>query len=163
MVENRRGIDNYRMRYRGMFDLHKLLNNIRTFLMSNKYEYNEPKYKYKEGQEYEIDIKADRKINYYIKFEIPIAIRIKEAKDVEVVKNGEKYTAQQGFVTVETTGFVLTDWQKSFKGSLFLEELQKFLEKFIMHRRLKFHWDSVVETDVRKLNEVIKESLGYET
>lgn len=153
------------IRYSGTFDVGKLLSSTRGWLLEQNYEFAEPAYKHKygdQGQDIEIEWEADRKVNYYVKEYIRVVMIMNSIKDVEISTEGKKQKMQQGRILVEVEGKVHLDYQKRFEGNKFLQGLQDFLHKYILRKTIFIKWYDRLYTKIFNLVRFIREQLGSE-
>ncbi|MBI4450407.1 hypothetical protein HY642_00395 [Candidatus Woesearchaeota archaeon] len=154
------------IKYLGPFDLQKLLKTGRDWLDERLYDFEEPTYKHKvggEGAEVEVEWLGKLKVNVYVKNYIEVRFHIRDMKDVEVVRNGEKLKMQYGRVLIESKGRIELDWGERFKGNKFLIALQDFYHNYIIKRTIFVKWWDNLYYQIYELNRVLREQLGFES
>lgn len=153
------------IRYSGTFDLSKLLSSTRGWLLDQNFEFAEPSYKHKygdQGQDIEIEWEADRKVNYYVKEYIRVFMVLTGIKEIEVASDGKKVKMQQGRVLAEVEGKITLDYQKRFEGNKFLQGLQDFTHKYILKKTIFIKWYDKLYNKVFNLVRFIRQQLGSE-
>lgn len=152
------------VKWRGLFNYSELLQAIKSWFKSYDYHFEEPTHKWKTGDGYEAEIKfkGNRKVNEYVKYYLEVFLRTWDMKEVEVVKDGQKFKMYDGKVAIEISGKVEFDWQKRFGGNKFLQHLQDFFHKFIIRQDINEKWEDELLFKMMNLTKVIKEKLGHE-
>jgi hypothetical protein len=153
------------IKHKGFFDLSKLMKNVRSWLTSHNYEFQEGTYKYKTSQigiEMEWKVTGTVKINEYVKHKIECWVRTWDMRDVEVVSEGEKKNMTTGRIAVEVSSVYTLDYQKRFKGSKFLQGLEEFYHRYIIKHTIEEKWEDFIYMRVNQLAKLIRETFAHE-
>lgn len=153
------------IKFKGIFSYSEVMQAIRKWFKDYDYEFHEPKHQWKapaEGIEAEIKIKGDRKVNEYVRYYIEVFIRTFDMKEVEVVKDGQKMKMNDGRILVEVGGKLELDWQNRFGGNKFLQNLQNFMNKYILKQDIGEHWEDDLLFKIMDLTKMVREKLGHE-
>ncbi len=155
------------IKYRGIFDLDGLYRTMVEWFEYQGYEMNEKAYKHKvpnpAGAEQEISWVCWRKVNAYVKYWMIIYFHIWELKEVEVIKDGKKKKMTSARMKINFDGRVELDWQNMFAGNRFLVEVQHWMNKYVLHKKITGHWEDELYYRMHKLFYVTKEFLNMET
>lgn len=149
------------IKHRGNFDFDKVCQDIKSWCDNEGYEFHATKHKHKKGEE-ELKFRGERNITGYIKFYIHLLIRIREMKDVEVIKDGNKVKMQNGLIAFNITPAYKLDYENRFGKNKWLIAIQDFYHKYIIKRKLEDYWEDELFIQASDLIRVIKASLEYE-
>jgi hypothetical protein len=141
------------IKFKGMYDYTGLYKVMRDWFEKNRYLLQEDRYKDKLytalGTEIEPRWSAIRKINEYIQYKIVVEFHLWDAKDVEVVENGEKKLMTTGRMTISLAANCILDFTKIFNP-----ERGKF-EGFLGNVYKKLRWREIEGTYVQGLEDEV--------
>lgn len=167
MAVNRAPLGTPTIKYRGIFDVDGLFAKTYDWMVHDRFEVYESKYKHKipdpRGIEDEITLRGWRRVNDYVMFNIEADFHIWEMKYVEVVKDGVKKTMAQARIKIQLSGNVEFDYANRFGGSKFLLALHDFYQKFIVLQEIEGYWWDQHYYRMYKLHQIMKEHLDMET
>ena len=149
------------IRYSGTYDLQRLLDTIRSWLLDRKYTLADKEHTEivkAAGKDIKVDTLAFRDVSDYVKFIIQVEIVILRNIDVMVEENGEKVKKQQGDMDVRVKAFIDKNYKKTFKPG-FQEFLRIIYEKFIARRILR-NYKIKLSNETQSLIDEIKGVLG---
>lgn len=160
------GMPTVYIKHKGVFNLSEILQGIIGFLEKDAFKVHYPKHKYKvpspKGGEHEIKIYGERKINEYVKFKIDVFMRVFDFKEVEMLKEGKKVMMNTGRIAVEISGSMTLDFENRFGGNKFLQALQDFYHKHIIHRDIGDVWEDDLMLKIVNLGKLIREKCQQE-
>jgi hypothetical protein len=141
------------IKFKGLYDYTGLYRFMRGWLQKNMYEVQEDRYKDKYftafGTEIEPKWSAIRRINEYIMYSVKVEFHLWDAKDVEVVENGEKKVMTTGRMTISLSAEVILDYAKIFD-----EKKGKFVA-FLGDAYKKLRWREIDATYVQGLEDEV--------
>ena len=99
------------------------------------------------GVEKEVLIKwtGAKKVTDFFKFQVEVEIKIKNLKEVEVLKEGIKVKTNDGRLTIEVEGILIKDYEGKFETSGFLKFLRGVYEKWIIPSRIDEFSDKLTD------------------
>ncbi|MBN1274866.1 hypothetical protein JXA12_01055 [Candidatus Woesearchaeota archaeon] len=150
------------IRYKGMFDWQGLYRLVRMWLEENKYRYHEKRYKHK-GDEVEVEMVAERKIDEMHKYHIFIYFHIWDLRDIEVVEGTKTLQRNTGRLHIKMEISVEIDYSKRFDESKPITK--KLKEWWIQVRRQEInalHHDKITR-EIFSLHNDIKTFLNMRT
>ena len=150
------------IKHKGLCNISELLDAIKDFIESHKYDFQAPKHKHK-GDEMEIEYTGELKANDYVKFKLKVEIKVFEYKKLEIIKQGKKQTTDQARIEITVNAEYELDFAKRFRGSKFLQKLQDFYHKYVLKTTIEEVWEGILAVHYSQLVAVIKEKLGHET
>jgi hypothetical protein len=116
-----------------------------------------------QGAEVKIEFSGWRKTTEYIKEWITIYIIFYDAREVEVVKDGQKKKLMKAKMLLECHGYIESDYQNRWKETRFGTYLKDFYDKFVMKKQLEvIFWDRTYYI-MHKLHTEIKTFLDMES
>ncbi len=148
------------LKHRGVFDWEKLLKTIREWFKSHYFKFIEAKHKYRPDEK-EVEINATLKKTEYARYNMTLQIFFLDQKEVEIVKDGEKQTMDEGRLIITINGEYVLDWQKKFQGN-FWEGIQKYYHRYLIRKKIKQQWESDLENKMKELQKLIKETAQME-
>jgi len=155
------------IKYEGIFDYDRLYKIVYHWLSNQGYYVNEPTYKSKPGTaagtEEEIELRAWRKVNNYVKYWIYVYFHVYDIKPMEIVKEGKKKKVIKARIWIELDAEVELDYNNRFEKSRFLEALRTFLNNIVLKSKIDVVWTDELYYRMLKLHKVIKEFLEMET
>ncbi len=101
------------IRFRGIFSWRGLYQFMREWFERNNYNFNEKKYKHK-GDEVEVEMLGEKKIDAMYKEYVTIAIHIWDLKEVEVEEEGKKVKKNYGKFELTIDGSIEVDYSGRF-------------------------------------------------
>ena len=147
-----------KIEYSGLFNFPAFYSFAHSWFKENDHGVNEDKYSEKvSGNKRDITIewKATRKITDYFKGEYKIKFEIRDLVDVEAEINGSKEKMNQGKVSAEIKGIIISDFQSKWDKSAFSRFMRDFYNKFVIPSRVKQIKDEIIDT-VRDFKEQLK-------
>jgi hypothetical protein len=148
-------------KYKGTFDHKRLVRAIQDWFTENRYKFHASKYKLK-ADEAEYEAKGEREVTEYVRYVINSHIWIRELKEVEVIKDGEKKKMDEGSIQLELGGELVFDWSKRFRGNKLVQWLHDIYQKYIIRQTVKDVWEDDLLLKQTELLAVIKDVLGAE-
>ncbi len=100
---------------------------------------NEDKYVEKlagDAKTIEVEWTGTRKVTDYFKFEIKVAFRVDNMKNVEVTQNAKKIKMNDGALKTTVKGTLVRDYDGKFEKSAFKKFLRSIYEKWIIKSRI---------------------------
>jgi hypothetical protein len=165
MGENVEIMDQVQIRWKGTYDFGGLYRLIRKWLDDHKYDFMETKYKDKiatdSGNEVEIIMTPELKVNEYIMFHIRIQIKNWEFKDYEIMVDGHKKKVSDGRIVIWMNATVEHDYSGRYKTP-FEKKIHKFLIETALKRYFEIKYYDVLTYDLYRLQEDIKKHLNME-
>lgn len=152
-----------RMRFKGEFDYHGLLELMKNYFLSREYDFYETRYKDK-GKEAEVDWEAEREYDEYniVGFDISWHMWDYVKKEVEV--NGKKKT----FVTARIELTIKSKLERNW-GPIGMYNKKSKLDKFLMglHEKITYRerdeqWEAIALTMQHDLMAKMKVFLGMQ-
>lgn len=153
------------IKHRGFLDVSKLIQSVRGWFVSNRYDFHFSKQKYTGpagAAEQELEMFGERKMTEYVQFKITLLMRIWDLKEVEVVKDGEKIKATTGRIAIELGGELMLDYRNRFGGNKFLQGLQDFYHKYIIKATIEEVWEEGWFLYVVDLGKLIRKQFQHE-
>ncbi len=158
MSEKRLVIDQLRMNYDGLFNVHDYFSLIMAWFYERGYdmferrnhEISTPK-----GKVLELEICPWKKTTDYAKSEFRLRIFIKELKDVEVTKDGAKVKVQQGNLQFIMDGYLVTDYQDRLEHKPYFYFLRALVDKYIFSQYTD-KFESMLINDAHMLHTRLK-------
>jgi len=155
------------LKINGIFDFDGLYRVMHDWFGEMKYYFEEILYKHKvpspSGAEEHIKWTGWRKVTEYIKFNIYIYIILRDMKEIEVIKNGQKKRLTKARMTMEFSGNVEVDYTNRFQNSPFFRNLFHFFNDYVMKKRIDTLYTDQLWYRIIKLYTVAKEYLEFET
>ncbi|HLC84947.1 MAG TPA: hypothetical protein VJH22_04095 [Candidatus Nanoarchaeia archaeon] len=155
-----------RIKYNGLVNLGDLFRTVRGWFNAHKYLFVEKTMKHKtggEGVEKEYEWQAKKKVYDYLEYTVITRFKVKNAVDVEVIKDGQKQKLSQCSVVIEIDGVLKYDPLERFGKSLFGKNLQRIYHRFFARKDIIFSWVNDFENSIRDLQKVITVFLNYES
>jgi hypothetical protein len=149
------------LKHKGTFNHKLLVSSIQKWFDDNSYKFHAPKYKLK-ADEAEYEIKTERDITEYVRYVITVHMWIRDLKEVEVIRDGEKHKLDEGYINAEVGGELQFDYAKRFKGNKFVQWLHDIYQKYIIRQTIKDVWEDDLMLKQVELLAVIKDVLGIE-
>ena len=151
----------------GIFDFKELYKLMHGWFVDRGYFFEETLYKHKvpspAGAEQTIEWSGWKKVNEYIKYWIEVHIKIRDMKQLEVVKNGEKKILTKARLRIFFEGEIEFDYAKRFSGNKFLQSLQDIYLNYIIKKDLQNIYEDQLWYVIYKLHRVTKEFLDFDT
>lgn len=113
------------LRYKGVFDWTGLYQLCRKWIAGNNYKFQEKRYKHK-GDEIEVDMNGDRKIDEMHKYLVDVGFHIWGMKEKTVMKNGKALQLQEGRIEIKLKGTVVIDYTSRFDEGKLAQRLGKW-------------------------------------
>lgn len=151
----------FTINYRGKADIDGVMALVYEWLNSRKFYYTERKYKHRPDEK-EIRIESELKITDYVRYFIEVEVRAMYLKPVDVEKDGKKSPGYEGNISIDVTGRWEADWQKRWGGSKFLQNLDFFFRKYIMHQDLEHWYEDNLLAMLNSLKAEIQRFIGLE-
>lgn len=155
------------LKINGIFDFEGVYRAMQNWFVEQKYYFEEVLYKHKvpspAGAEEHIRWTGWRNVTEYVRFNIEIYFILWDAKEIEVIKNGEKKRLTKARMKIQFDGYVETDYSKRFEESPFLKKLARFYNEFVMKKRIDTLYTDQLYYMILKLYTVAKEQLEFET
>jgi len=152
----------------GIIDLDGLYKTMRRWFYDYKYYFEEPTSRVRPGSaagvEYEWVWRAWRKINEYTKFNVRVYFYIWDAKDIEVIKDGEKVKLTKCRLMLEIDGDIELDYGNFFGKSKFGKILFSILNSLVFQEeKILANWWDELYYHLYKLQTIAKEYLDMES
>ena len=164
MSESRLVIDEKKIGYKGLINVKGLYREAKEFLDSNAYDsfesYNEEQV-YEDGKQIILHLDGEKKLSDYAKIQWKTKFFFENLEDVDVEKEGKKLNISKGKVKLETSVFVVTDYDKSFSQNAFQYFLRIVIDKFIFKNYLNRSMDTA-KKHYAKYEEKLKKYLNME-
>ena len=149
------------IRFKGVFDWQGLYRLARMWFESNNYKFNEKRYKHK-GDEVEVDMYGERKIDEMIKYDVYVHFHIWHLRDIEVVEGTRTLKRNQGIIHIEIHSTLKLDWQGRFSQGRFNQMLYKWW-KVVKKREIEAKFIEPLTFDMYRLHTDIKTFLNMST
>lgn len=155
--------------YKGLYDFDKLYKAIEDWFNAYMYEYHEDVFKNKEdniGDELEIKLYGDKKIDEYAKYRIDVHILNSDAEYVEKEINGKIKMLIRGRIRIQIKPLCEFDYQKQYEGSEALKNLggeEGFMSKHVMDQDISFKYIDDMYYHAYTLQALIKDVLNMDT
>jgi hypothetical protein len=167
MVVTNTDLPTVRMKYKGVFDLNTLLQNMQEWFPLQGYKFYEKQLKHKipspAGAEDEIEWYAIKNVTQYVRYQIDVFFHLWDLHDVQVVKDGQKQKLQWARMLIEIDGKVIYDWQNRFSSTPFNRFLQTLYHNFIIRGDMLFYYSDQLYYFTYKLQKVAKDNLALDT
>jgi hypothetical protein len=153
------------IKFKGLYDYEGLYRDMWAWIERRKYRIQESRYKDKLfsplGTEIEPKWLCEKKVDEYVKYTIEVVWHLWDAKDVEVVENGEKKKYTTGRMTINLKGTVDLDYAGIFdkSESKFVQWLGKVYKK-LRKRELDMIFLQGLEDEIFQLQSEIKNYLN---
>ena len=161
MASKKQGFPTIFVKHKGNFDFDMVCQKIKSWYDGKGYEFHAAKHKHKLGEE-ELKYHGELKATGYIRFFIHLLIRIREMKDVEIIKDGQKTRMQNGLIAFDIVPSYELDYENRFGGNKWLKAIQDFYHKYVIKRKIEDYWEDELALHANELIQVIKSSLEYE-
>lgn len=152
------------IRYKGKYDFEGLYRLIRSWLDERRYDFMETLYKDKVagpfGNEVELKLDPELKVNEFIKFHIHIETKFFDVKEFEAELHGKKKRICEGRFVLWFGANVEFDYTEKYKK---YEGLLNFLVTKILKRYYEVKYIDVLTYDLYDLHAKIKKFLRMET
>lgn len=134
MSEKKLVIDQMKLTYEGLFDIQGLWRIINSWFYEKGFDMWELK-NYEQvlptGKDIEIEIMPWKKPTDYFKNSIRIRIKITDAKDVEVEKEGVKLKLNQGKLRIIFDAYIESDYENKWESVPIFYFLRAIFDKYI--------------------------------
>jgi hypothetical protein len=151
------------IRYKGTFDWPGVYRLCKMWLEDNRYvNHNELRYKHK-GEEVEIDLAGERKIDEMHKFHVSIYFHLWQLKDITVAQGTKTLKMNNGLLQIEIWGGVEVDYQGRFQKTEFTRKLRTWWHHNIGQREYQANYNDRLVFDLYQLQTAIKTFLNMET
>jgi len=158
------------IKYDGICDIDGLYKLIQQWFVDQGFYFEEPTIKHKvpspAGAEQDQDMRGWRNVNEYVRFNLKVYLKIRDLKEIEVIKEGKKKRLSKCRLRIYIAGDIELDWQGKFDKSPFLQQLKKFYNKYIIKEDEGIiggvWWDQLYYR-MFKLTTIIKEFLDMES
>ncbi|MEM4239608.1 MAG: hypothetical protein QXM31_00405 [Candidatus Woesearchaeota archaeon] len=149
------------LKHKGVFSKKEMMDVIHNWFTDNRYKFHASKYKIK-ADEAEYEIKGEREVTEYVRYVIELHIWVRDLKEIEVIKDGEKKKMDEGNIQLELGAYLEFDYSKRFKGNKFIQWLHDIYQKYIIRQTIKDVWEDDLLLKQTELLAAIKEVLGVE-
>ncbi|MDP6293374.1 MAG: hypothetical protein QF486_04020 [Candidatus Woesearchaeota archaeon] len=156
-----RSIPIVNINYKGKVDWNGVLNLVYAWLTDRKFTFIERKHKSR-TDEREILITSDRRITGYIRYYIDVEIRFINIKPTEIETPNGIVQGFEGHLSVDISGKFVADWQKRWGGHEWIQQLDFFFRKFIIHQDLEHIYEDNLLIMVDNLKRELQKFLGME-
>lgn len=156
------------LKFNGIFDFDGLYKVMHDWLVDRQYYFEESLYKHKvptpAGAEQHIKWDCWRKVNAYVKYWINIYFILRDMKEVEVIKDGERKKLTKARLLIVFGGKVELDFSKRFPHNRLAKNLMDFLINYIWkpEKVVSMWWDELYYR-IYKFQRVVKEYLEMES
>ncbi len=151
-------IPNTWIRESGVFDFHRLYEDMGSWFDSNNYEFRERAHGRAvkpEGNEIKLEWVAERKVDSYVKFNFSIVLEMFRYLEVKIQ---DKIYAKAD-LNFNIKAFFTKDYKKTFKGP-FGEFLRELYEKYLIKGRL-INFEGKLWAEGQEFINLMKESLDH--
>ena len=155
-----------RIRYHGTFNWLKVVSSIEGWYSHLKYKGSIEKYSHKgkEGSaKVELKFYGHKKVSEWAKNIVRVQIFVRDLKDVEVIRQGQKETLQSGYITIELSGEIILDPYKRFAKGDWLGKMKLFINEYVIKDDIESGWLEDHYYEILTLHRLIKEVLETET
>lgn len=162
MAEREIVVDKLRLTYEGLFDLRELFKLIEAFFENRNYDKREGKnieVVKPDGKYLEIEIAPWRSVTDYYKYIIPIRFVGQNIRKVDIEKDGQKISINQGRIQLVFDAIVETDHQARWESKPEFFFLRTIFDKYI-YRPYSLGYHGVVKSDLMALHSQIKAFLN---
>ena len=156
--------------YKGLYDFDRLYKAIEDWYNAYMYEYHEKQFKNKEdnlGDELEIKMFGDKKVDEYAKYIVELHILNSDAEYVEKEINGKMRILIRGRIRIKLTAKAEFDYQKSFTGTPFWDKIGTsdtgLMRSHIMDQDISFKYCDDLYYHAYTLHALIKDILNMDT
>lgn len=148
----------FTINYKGDVPWKAFLAFLYDWFAHRQFRYYERKHKVR-PDERELTIEVERKITGYIRYWMRLEIRFIDVKEVAVSHDKE---ILNGHFSMDIIGEWEADWQRMWGGSKFLQHLDFFFRKFIIHQDLEHVYEDNLLIMVNNLKRDVQVFLGME-
>jgi hypothetical protein len=144
------------LKQKGVFNLEKLYDEMRSWVDENKYSFNEKEHTEKhgdKGKEIVLVWEVEREITDYLMYEIKVNFLL---KGINKVSEG----LVSGFVKITFTANVVSDYKNKFGKSKFSEWLSKLYKEYLIKSEIKRHQDKL-QKELTDFQDITKEVLEF--
>ncbi len=162
MAEKRIVVEGLSVEYEGLFRLNEIYQVIEQWLKEKGYDKDEKKnYEQvlKTGRDIKIDLWPWKSITDYAKIQFKIIIQVKKMKDVIVKKDGMDVSMNQGKISINFNGFLLTDTAGKWEGKPLFYFLRMVFDRWI-YRTNTDKWAGAVSEEIEQLHRLVKGHLN---
>lgn len=155
-------IDHLKFSYEGLFNAAELYNVISSFFFEKGYDWYEKLNQEQvtpEGKQVHLVFEPWKNISDYYKLIIRITLNLTDIKDVEVEKEKEMLTVNQGLVRITFDGYVLSDRHGEWTSKPLYWFLSVIFEKYFFKDHLA-KAETWLKNDVDDLHDKIKNYLN---
>ena len=127
------------IKYAGVVDFEGLYRMMIGWFKERKYDFYGTLYKDK-PPELELEWTATRKIDEFYKHKIKTTFHLYDVKEVEAIKDGVKKKMIYCRIVITFEPTLMWDWQKKWKGNVFMDMLFRFYFKNVIFREWQMKW-----------------------
>ena len=150
-------IDNQKVKYTGIFNLGDLYLHLHDWLVAQKFEVNEIKYKEKikdAMRSFEIEWEAVREVDEYSKYKLSTIFLI-EIEDVEAEdEDGKKKKMQKGKAEIYVTATLILDKEDTWEATPYIKFVKTFYEKYLYKSTIETMKEELYAHSTNYLNEI---------
>ncbi|MAF34669.1 hypothetical protein CMO91_02385 [Candidatus Woesearchaeota archaeon] len=147
--------------YKGKVDWNAFLKLVYGWLNDKKFVFIERKHKSR-TDERELLIDSDRRITGYIRYYISLEIRFINIKPTEIETSEGVKQGFDGHLSLDINGHFVADWQNRWGGHKFIQNLDFFFRKFIIHQDLEHVYEDNLLIMIDNFKREIQKFLGME-
>ncbi|MFC1768780.1 hypothetical protein ACFLZX_03365 [Nanoarchaeota archaeon] len=155
------------IRYKGVWSMNELYENMATWFRTRKYNVYEKTYKHKApspfGKDRQYEWTAFKNIDDYNKVNIYVYMHCYDVSDFEVVVKGKKKIFTKGRIWILIKLDVEFDQEKKFNESKFYSHLKDFYNKYVLRKRVMQGLHPKYRTVLWRLHHNIQTSLNMQT
>lgn len=162
MSEKRLIIDQLRLNYSGIFNLHELYKMIDGWLYEkgyDKYEKKNEEQVLETGRKIEIEIRPWKKTTDYAKNEIRLRLFVDNMTDIDVDRDGRKIKMHKGDIQMIFDAFLETDYEHRWENKPMYYFFRTIIDKYVFKIYTEKFVGNLV-ADVRDLHSRIKSFLN---
>ncbi len=150
-----------RIKYSGIYDLQRLLNLLKKYLLDRNYDLDQKEHTEKittAGKESKIEWEAFRRVSDYVKFVIGFEVWILRNVEVVIEEDGRKLRRQKGDIELRFRASIKKNYRGPFGKGNAGEFLRQTYEKYIIKSVLEDYEDKI-DKECRGMIEEAKEIL----
>ncbi|HII17360.1 TPA: hypothetical protein HA361_05600 [Candidatus Woesearchaeota archaeon] len=157
------------IRYKGVWDMEDLYQQMVDWFRQRKYHFYEKIYKHKHPSPFGIERQyvwaAHRHEDDYLSFHISIYFHTYDAHDVEVLmKDGSTRAFTKGRIWMEFTGKMEYDDEKRWEERAFYYSLRNVYNKYVIKKKKEqLWWDQLWYREIHQLYNLVQQRLKMES
>ncbi|MBN1502407.1 hypothetical protein JW930_02590 [Candidatus Woesearchaeota archaeon] len=148
--------------YTGIFDFDGLYKLITQWMKHRDWDIFEPEVKHKEP--YRVyKLYGRKKVTFYAMLTMKIELWLQNAREVEVIQQGQKKSLTEAKMKIIVNGGYITDYDGDFEKGPGLKKFEAFLNNYVMYHDILLKYFDYMDYYLYDFMQDVKKFLGMET